>query len=183
MSQTGATPRLGLAVSFAAFAAFAALAAGACSGKVDDAVPDAGSTTTSTTSSGPSCPAEVPDGYVFCDPGPGTCAYELACQSGPVTLTFECTTGAWHIDEIPCQPLHDSCPGTHFHCTGTWYHGWNTDPPAPCPATEPAPGTPCSTGYLGGVWEQCGYYCADQPNVWTVVTCTGPGAGENTWQS
>jgi hypothetical protein len=36
---------------------------------------------------------------------------------------------------------------------------------------------------MGGVWENCGYYCGPQPgSAWTIASCTGPDPGNTSWE-
>ena len=140
--------------------------------------------TTATTGTGNTleCPASPPDGYTQCDPGPGVCTYDVACQSGTVALSFTCAEGWWEIQPTACEQPYDSCPGTEYYCNGEWIMPQGTNPPSPCPDTAPLAGEPCFSGGMGGVWENCGYYCGPQAgSAWTVASCPFDDP-ESVWQ-
>ena len=134
-----------------------------------------GTTSVGTTGvgAGPACPGEAPDGYATCEPHEALCTYEVACQSGVVTLEFGCLDGTWSIGPDTCVEPYDSCPGTEYYCGDEgWWMPFASNPPSPCPAEPPQADTPCFTGGMGGVWEQCGYRCDDAPDAaWTIATC------------
>lgn len=156
----------------------------------------AGTTTTSTTSTsgvggatsvgstgagaGATCPAGPPDGYTTCEPNKALCLYDVACQSGTVTLEFGCLDGTWSIGPDSCVEPYDSCPGTEYYCgEDGWWMPFASNPPSPCPTEPPPEGQACFTGGMGGVWEQCGYRCDGAPDGdWTIATCVqGPSGG------
>lgn len=182
-------------------------AAAACGGNVQiqgegDGGSGASSTTTATsgvggagttavsTSTGtvnpPPCPADIPNGYQNCDfPDGVACSYEVACQSGAVTLSFACSGGFWEVEPQPCAYPYDSCPGTELYCDGTWWMPSGTNPPSPCPAKIPDPGATCYPGEMGGDWEHCGYPCgAGDPEIdgWTVASCVLGPSDAYAWQ-
>lgn len=121
---------------------------------------------------------EMPTPYQACpDTGhPGTCLYDVACQSGVQTIAFSCTPGSqWKLEPgQSCVYPHDSCPGTELYCATEWWMPEASNPPAPCPDPPPAQGSSCIWGVMGGVHQHCGYPCTEDPDDgWTVASCTG----------
>ncbi len=123
----------------------------------------------------PTCPPEPPPyGSTGCtdDVVTGTvCRYDVACQSGQTSLEFVCGDFAWEM--LPgqgCTQPFDSCPGTNYYCDGEWVLPQGSNPPSPCPSTQPEAGEQCFAGGMGGVWPACGYYCDDQ-TTWSVAVC------------
>lgn len=180
---TVATTAAGAACSGAVFVDASGDGAGAAGGggaSASSVGSNGGSTSVATAVSSSSgnpiiCPAMSPSGYEQCDPAPGVCTYEVACQSGTVSLSFTCVEeGWWEIEPSPCPEPYDSCPGTEYYCDMGWFMPIGTNPPSPCPAMPPPNGDACYTGGMGGVWEHCGYHCAlgDPSTPWTVATCT-----------
>jgi hypothetical protein len=127
------------------------------------------------------CPPAHPGVFETCALGAGeVCAYDVSCQSGDVQLEFHCVNGYWDVLPDECRMRYDSCPGTQFYCDTQWWMPQGTNPPSPCPDVAPAEGETCFSGDLGGVWENCGYFCGDS-NIWGVATCTDGPMG-STWQ-
>src|SRR5690606_6694476 len=95
-----------------------------------------------------------------------------------------CTNGWWEIAPQPCGFPYDSCPGTELYCDGQWWMPTGTNPPSPCAATIPDPGTPCYPGGMGGDWEHCGYACGPDPELsgWVVASCVPSGEQNHVWQ-
>jgi hypothetical protein len=58
-----------------------------------------------------------------------------------------------------------------------------TNPPSPCPPTQPVVGAECYSGGFGGVHEKCGYLCDPATGTgWTVMSCPIATA-ESAWES
>ena len=102
------------------------------------------------------CPTSPPDGYTQCDPGPGVCTYDVACQSGTVALSFTCTEGWWELEPTACEQPYGLVSGTQYYCNGEWTMPQGTNPPSPCPDTRPPAGEPASPV----AWAACGKIAA-----------------------
>lgn len=126
------------------------------------------------------CPPSNPEPFAQCDDG-SVCTYDVACESGPVALTFVCESSYWTIAPQPCDQPFDHCDGTEYYCDDQWWMPTGTNPPSPCPPELPEAGTACTPGGMGGVWENCGYDVGDE--CWIVATCVSPDPGfEGAWQ-
>lgn len=159
---------------------------------------DAADATTDAADAASLCPPDPPNfgsaGWQTCHlPAGKTCHYDIACQSGAVSLDFGCDElGNWQVaQQEPCREPYDSCPGTSLRCTPSadWTFEVNYDynPPGPCPDSAPSAGDTCQPGGFGGDPEACGYACAgmDAANGWTVLRCDFSDAGSptSTWTS
>jgi hypothetical protein len=128
------------------------------------------------------CPEAVPGVSIPCALPPGaTCSYTVACQSGTIEFTLECTAGRYVTDMVwsvisPAECVAhpgDFCAGTELHCSGAWYagHPVPTNPPVPCPGSLPTVGESCSHEFQSQI-SPCGYPCDPQTKTgWTVATC------------
>ncbi|MCA9597889.1 MAG: hypothetical protein KC776_31470 [Myxococcales bacterium] len=116
------------------------------------------------------------------------CHYDIACQSGKISLDIECdpkSSEHWKVvDPLQCSQPYDSCPGTSLICSpeGGWYFYTNYDynPPGPCPPTQPSEGAQCMPGGFGGDPSACGYPCSAAGSSWTVMHCEF-GDGPSVW--
>lgn len=116
--------------------------------------------------SSPNCPTTAPQSWDECTLQPGEhCSYDFECQSGDVTVEYECdSVNLWSIKPQDCGYHADSCPGTELYCSGQWLIPQGTNPPSPCPVEAPAEGESCFVG-MGGTWEQCGYLCGGPNSI------------------
>jgi hypothetical protein len=161
-----------------------------------DATLDAADATTDADAASP-CPPAPPDfygaGWETCTLTAGvSCHYDIACQSGAVSLGFACDNGTWHVaQQQACAQPYDSCPGTSLRCVPgadwTFEVNYNYNPPGPCPPSAPSAGGSCQPGGFGGDPDACGYPCdgVDAASGWTVLRCDFSDAGSSTsaWTS
>jgi hypothetical protein len=134
------------------------------------------------------CPAVAPDVFSDCAPALSRCSYTFSCQSGSITVAYQCEEGRWMLEPMTCENHGDSCRDRRLHCTdGAWtdYTGYGGNPPAACPETKPIPGSNCTPPY-GLLWyPPCGYPC-DSTDSWTMASCVlvrAPASGplEGAW--
>ncbi|MCA9640910.1 MAG: hypothetical protein H6718_16885 [Polyangiaceae bacterium] len=126
------------------------------------------------------CPAEAPR-YLGClGVGAGTtCDYAVACQSSEQTVRFTCDSAGYWQAGGNCDLPYDYCADADVECRGgDWTprhpEPFVGNPPPPCPAEKPAPGSSCADSTLEWGSPTCGYSCPNGTE-WTVGSCHASG--------